>query len=47
MIKKFDNGLPGFDKLRAYGLMSGIPALKPGLALAGAMIQNQNAMEYD
>lgn len=38
MIKKFDNGLPGFDKLKAYGIMTGIPGLKSGLALAGNMI---------
>ena len=39
MIKKFDNGLPGFEKLSAWGLMNAIPALKPGIALAGNMIQ--------
>ena len=38
MIKKFDNGLPGFDKLKAYGIMGSIPALKSGLALANNMI---------
>ena len=38
MIKKFDNGLPGFDKMKAAGLMSAIPGLKPGLALAGTML---------
>ena len=39
MIKKFDQGLPGFDKLKSYGLMGAIPGLKSGLALAGNMIQ--------
>ena len=46
MIKKFDNGLPGFEKLRSYGIMAGIPSLKPGLSLAGAMI-NTEAMDYE
>lgn len=40
MVKKFRNGLPSFDKLRAFGLLNAIPSLKPGLALAGNMIQN-------
>ena len=38
MIKKFDNGLPGFDKLKAYGIMGSVPGLKSGLALANNMI---------
>ena len=46
MIKKFDNGLPGFDKLRAMGLMNAIPGFKSGLALAGTMI-GQNSMDFD
>ena len=46
MIKKFDQGLPGFDKLKSYGLMGAIPGLKTGLALAGNMIQ-ANMMEED
>ena len=46
MIKKFDQGLPGFDKLKSYGLMGAIPGLKSGLALAGNMIQ-ANMMEED
>jgi len=46
MIKKFDNGLPSLDKLRAYGLMSAIPGLKPGLSLAGNMISS-NMMDYE
>ena len=46
MIKKFDNGLPGFDKLKAYGIMSGIPGLKSGFALAGSMMQ-ANMMDED
>lgn len=45
MIKKFRNGLPCFDKLRAMGLMGAIPGLKPGLALAGNMIQQ--SMQLD
>ena len=46
MIKKFDQGLPGFDKLKSYGLMGAIPGLKSGLALEGNMIQ-ANMMEED
>lgn len=46
MIKKFDNGLPSFDKLMASGLMYSAPGLKPGLSLAGTMIQ-QNMMLDD
>lgn len=46
MIKKFDNGLPGFEKLKSYGIMSGVPGLKSGLALAGSMI-SQNAMDFE
>lgn len=43
LMKKFKNGgLPGFDKLRACGLIGGIPGLKPGLTLAGSMIASQN-----
>ena len=45
MIKKFDNGLPGFDKLKAWGLMTAVPGLKSGLALAGNMIAS--AMDED
>ena len=48
MIKKFDNGLPSFEKMRAMGLISAIPGLKPGLALAGTMLNQQNnAMDYE
>lgn len=46
MISKFKNGLPGFDRLRACGLINAIPSLKPGLALAGNMI-SANAMDFD
>lgn len=45
MIRKFKNGLPGFDRLRACGLIGAIPGLKPGLALAGNMIQQ--SMQID
>ena len=38
MIKKFDSGLPGFDKLKSLGLMTAMPSFKPGLALASNMI---------
>jgi len=46
MIKKFDNGLPGFNKLASAGLISAIPGLKPGLTLAGNMI-GVNSMDYE
>jgi len=46
MIKKFDNGLPGFEKLKSLGLMAALPSLKPGLALAANMI-GQNSMDFD
>ena len=46
MIKKFDNGLPNLDKIKAYGLMGSIPGYKPGLTLAGAMI-GANSMDFD
>ena len=46
MIKKFDNGLPGFDKLKAWGLINAVPGLKSGLALAGNMIAS-NMMDED
>ena len=35
---KFKNALPGIGKLIGWGLTSMIPGLKPGLALAGTMI---------
>lgn len=35
---KFSNMLPGIGKLISWGLTSMIPGLKPGLALAGTMI---------
>lgn len=41
MIRKFKNGLPGFERLRACGLIGAVPGLKSGLALAGNMIQSQ------
>ena len=36
--KKFSNSLPGIGKLISKGLISMIPSLKPGLALAGNML---------
>lgn len=45
MIKKFKNGLPGFDKLKLWGVISALPSLKPGIALAGNMIQQQMQMD--
>ena len=36
--KKFSNMLPGIGKLIGNGILNAIPALKPGLALAGALI---------
>lgn len=48
MIRKFDNGLPGFDKLRSWGLINAVPGLKSGLALAGNMItSNMMIDDYD
>jgi hypothetical protein len=41
---KFKNALPGIGKLLAQGLISAIPAFKPGLALAGNSIL-ENAMD--
>lgn len=41
MIKKFKNGLPCLDKLKAWGLMNAVPGLTSGLALAGSMLQSQ------
>lgn len=46
LMRKFKNGLPCFEKLRAWGLIQAIPSLKPGLALAGNMITS-NAMNID
>ena len=45
MIKKFRNGIPGFDKLRAMGLIGSIPSFKPGLALAGTMMQSNMMLD--
>lgn len=47
MIKKFDNGLPGFEKLKMWGLLNSIPGLKSGLALAGNMIASNNQMDFE
>ena len=38
MLNKFRNALPGIGKLIGAGLVKAIPALKPGVALANAMI---------
>ena len=45
MIKKFKNGLPCLDKLKAWGLMSAAPGLTSGLALAGSMLTSQMQMD--
>lgn len=45
MMKKFKNGLPGFDRLRACGLIGAVPGLKSGLVLAGSMLQQ--SMQLD
>ena len=47
MIKKFDNGLPGFEKLKMWGLLNSVPGLKSGLALAGNMIASSNQMDFE
>lgn len=39
---KFSNSLPGIAKLMSWGLGTMIPSLKPGLALAGTMINAVN-----
>ena len=46
LMRKFKNGLPCFEKLRAWGLIQSIPSLKPGLALAGTMLAS-DAMNID
>lgn len=38
MKQKFSNALPGIGKLIANGLVTAIPQLKPGLALANSII---------
>lgn len=45
MKKKFGNSVPGIKKLLSEGLINAIPSIKPGIALAGAMIENMD-MEY-
>ena len=40
--QKFKNSLPGIGKLIGWGLTSMLPGLKPGLALAGSMIDAMN-----
>ena len=47
MIKKFDNGLPNLDTIKAYGIMGGIPGLKPGLSLASTMLSQNMQMDYE
>ena len=47
MIRKFKNGLPGLDRLRAWGLINAIPGLTSGLALAGNMIANNSMMDFE
>ena len=38
MVSKFKNALPGIGKLIGAGLVKAIPALKPGVAIANAMM---------
>lgn len=47
MIRKFKNGLPSLDRLRAWGLINAIPGLTSGLALAGNMIANNMMMDFE
>lgn len=42
---KFSNSLPGIDRLLSIGLRTMIPSLKPGLALAGTLINADNTQE--
>lgn len=39
---KFANSLPGIGKLLSWGLGTMIPGLKPGLALAGSLLESAN-----
>lgn len=47
LVNKFKNGLPGFERLRAWGLINAIPGLSSGLALAGNMIATNSMMDYE
>lgn len=47
LVNKFKNGLPGFERLRAWGLINAIPGLNSGLALAGNMIAVNSMMDYE
>ena len=38
--EKLGNSLPGIGKLIAKGLITAIPGLKPGLALAGSLLES-------
>lgn len=42
---KFSNSLPGIGKLLSLGLRTMIPSLKPGLALAGTLINAKSMQE--
>lgn len=46
MLKKFHNGLPGFDKLKSWGLLQAAASLKPGIALAGNMMLSNYSSDY-
>ena len=46
MIKKFKNGLPSLEKMRAWGIISAVPGLSSGLALAGNMIAENSWNNY-
>ena len=42
MKRKFNNSMPGIKKLISNGLINAIPSLKPGIALAGTMMNIDN-----
>lgn len=46
LIQKFKDGLPGFERLAAWGIISAIPGLKSGLALANNMIATNMNTPY-
>lgn len=45
MMHKFSGGMPGLDRLKAWGLINSVPGLKSGLALAGNMIASNMDVE--
>ena len=44
---KFANSLPGIGKLISWGLGTMIPGLKPGLAIAGSLIEGVNSQNNE